>query len=95
MLSFSGVTFFSVFVSFSSFSFTGAAALRSIVLRSSLYVRPDSHTLLPNNCLPPFSFFCFLFLFLFCRCHFFRVILCTTTVVFVVWRVRRTFPLSG
>ena len=50
---------------FHLFAFTEAAALRSIVLRSSICVRPDSHTQLPNNCLRPFSFlllpfFCFL-----------------------------------
>ena len=51
------------------------AALRSIILGSSICMRPDVYTqLLPNNCLRPFvvfvsSFFCF-FLW---RCRFFRV----------------------
>ena len=42
-----------------------AAALRSIILRSLICMRPDSHTQLPNNnCVRPFSFlfhpfFCF------------------------------------
>ena len=44
---------------FRLFAFTEAAALRSVVLRSSICMRPDSHTQLvtvPNNCLRPFSF---------------------------------------
>ena len=46
------------------FAFTEAAALRSNVLRSSICVRSDNHTQIPNNyCLRPFSF---LFLPFFC-----------------------------
>ena len=65
-----------VFVSFSSFAFTEAAALRLVVLRSSICMRPDNHTQLPNTCLCSFCcHFCFfLFLFLW-RCHVFRIFL--------------------
>ena len=36
-------------------AFSEAVALRLIVLRSSICMRPDSHTQLPNNCLRLFS----------------------------------------
>ena len=44
MTSFSGVTFAFVLLRFRLYIFTEAAALRSIVLRSSICMRPDSHT---------------------------------------------------
>ena len=62
VMSFSGVTLFVLYVSFSRlFVFTEeAAALRSIVFRSSICMRSDSHTQLPNNTLCVlFCFFCF------------------------------------
>ena len=49
MSSFFGITF--VFFRFRLNAFTEAAALRSIVLRSSICMRPDSHMHLANNCL--------------------------------------------
>ena len=57
-MSFSGVALFCfVLFRFRLFAFTEAAALlRSVVLRSSICMRPDSHTQLPNNCLRSFSF---------------------------------------
>ena len=64
---------------FCPFVFSEAAALRSIVLRSSMCMRrADSHTQLPNNYLVTvFVFFCF--------CFFgnvsFSVYFCTTTVL--------------
>ena len=64
------------------FSFTEAAALRS-----SICMRPDSHTQLPNNCLRPFCFcfYFFLFLFLWGR-RFSRIFLYHYRFLFV-WRV--------
>ena len=64
MLSFSGVTLVLFCVVFVHFTFTEATALLPIFLRPSIYMRPDSHTQLPNNCLRPFSllflsFLCF------------------------------------
>ena len=56
MLIFSDVTF--VLFRFRLSAFTEAAALRSIVLRSSICMRPDSHTQLPTTA-------CVIFLFLF------------------------------
>ena len=64
--------------------------------RSSICMRLDSHTQLPNNCLRPFLF-CFVFLFFFLRrCRFFRVVLyhyCRFLfmMLYVVWRGRRMF----
>ena len=67
VLSFSSVTFVLFCFVFVFFAFTEAAALRSIVLRSSICMHPDSHTQLPNNCLRHFSFlflsFCVFFFF--------------------------------
>ena len=48
MLSFSGVTFVLFCFVFVFFAFTEAAALRSNVLRSSICMRLDSHTQIPN-----------------------------------------------
>ena len=50
---------------FRLFAFTKAAALRSIVLRYSICMRPDSHTQLPNNSLRDFSFLFVPFLWFF------------------------------
>ena len=60
VLSFFGVTF--VLFRFRPFAFTEAADLRSIVLRSSIGMYPDSHTQLPNNNCPCPFFFLFSFL---------------------------------
>ena len=54
MSSFSDVTFVTVLFRFRLFAFTEAAAFRSIVLRSSICMRPYSHTQLPDTCLCPF-----------------------------------------
>ena len=75
-------------------AFTGAAALRSIVLRSSICMRPDSHTQSPNNCLRPFfalisSFFLF---FVSLKMSLFPSIFEPLPFLFV-WRVRRTLLL--
>ena len=56
VLSFSDVTFVLFCFVFAFFAFTEAAALRSIVLRSSICRRPDSHSQLPNNRLCPLVF---------------------------------------
>ena len=72
--------FYFVLFRFYLFVFTEAAALRSVVLRSSICMRPDSQTQLPNNCLRPFSFL------LLWRCRFFRADLCCR-FLFASWRV--------
>ena len=63
MLSFSVVTFvlFCFCLVFVFFAPSEAEAFCSIVFRSSICMRPDSHTQLPNNCLRllPFCFFLF------------------------------------
>ena len=86
VLYFSGVTFVLRLFRFCLFAFTEAAALRSIVFRSSIYMRPDSHTQLPNNSLHPFFFF---FLW---RCRFFRVFF-TMTVFSLYGESVVRFPL--
>ena len=66
MSNFSGLVlrlFCFVLFCFRLFALTEAAVLRPIVIRSSICMRPDSHTQLPNNCLLPFFVFCFFFLF--------------------------------
>ena len=60
-LSFSGVTFVFVLFRLRLCAFIEATGLHSIVLCSSICMRPDSSTQLPNNCLRPF-----LLLFLSC-----------------------------
>ena len=77
------------------FAFTRAAALRSIVLCSSICMRPDSHMQLPNNCLRPFSFlFLPFFLFLW-TCRFFRVFFSISAFSLYVEYVVRSFLPDG
>ena len=81
MLSSSGVAFVLfcfVFVLF--LFFTEAAALRSIVLRYSICMHPDSHTQLATCLFGDVAF---------------SEYLCTITIFLFVWRVRRTFFPSG
>ena len=62
---------------FSLFAFIGAAALRSIVLRFSICMHPDSQTQLPNNSTVYVLYFVCVssFFFLLWRCRFFQLFL--------------------
>ena len=65
---------------FRLFAFLKVAALRSIVLRPSMCMRPDSHTQLPNNCLCPLWFFFLWFFFCLFGDIAFSVYFCTIAV---------------
>ena len=93
MSSFSGVTLVCLF-HFRLFAFTEAEALRSIVFRSSICMRPDNRTQLPNNCLRYFSS-SFSSVFCFFGDVAFSVFFCTTTVFSFYGEYVVRFPLPN